>query len=143
MINNKDLSLIEETDLIFRTVWKKYQSYLMPEENDLSMHQMLFLKYLDEKKACNPSDIAKQHGITLGAVTGFVNRLHKLGLVTRHHSEEDRRVVVIQLTPRGSEVLNAFEKEREAKFREISAKLDNHLAGELNDVFKKTQYSIG
>ena len=36
----------------------------MPEDNDLSMHQMMFLKYLERRVTCTPSDIAKQYGIT-------------------------------------------------------------------------------
>jgi DNA-binding MarR family transcriptional regulator len=134
---DKELSLMEETDLTLRTVWKKYQHYLMPQASDLSMHQMLFLKYLEDKKTCTPSDIAQQHDITLGAVTGFVNRLFKLGLITRTHSEEDRRVVLIQLTPQGIEALNAFEKERELRFRQIYEKLDDRLAAEFKNVLEQ------
>lgn len=137
MRKNKALSLMEETDLVFRTVWKKYQYYLMPEECDLSMHQMLFLKYLEDRKTCTPSDIARRYGITLGAVTGFVNRLHKLGLITRTHSEEDRRVVLIELTPQGIEALNAFEQEREKRFRQICEKLDDRLAAKFKDVLEQ------
>ena len=79
------------------------------------MHQMMFLKYLERRVTCTPSDIAQQFGITLGAVTGFVDRLHKLGLITRTRSEEDRRVVIIQLTAEGSESLNTFEEQRTNK----------------------------
>ena len=137
MRKDKALSLMEETDLIFRTVWKKYQYYLMPEDSGLSMHQMLFLKYLEDKKTCTPSDIARRYGITLGAVTGFVNRLHKLGLITRTHSEEDRRVILIELTPQGIEALNAFEQEREKRFRQICEKLDDRLAAKFKDVLEQ------
>ena len=73
----------------------------MSEDGDLSMHQMMFFKYLERRVTCTPSDIAQQFGITLGVVTGFVDRLYKLGLITRKRSEEDRRVVIIQLSPRG------------------------------------------
>ena len=124
MIKDKELTLMEETDLIFRKVWKKYQYFLMPKESDISMHQMLFLKYLEVKEICTPSEIAQQLGITLGAVTGFVDRLYKLGLITRTHSEEDRRVVLIQLSHKGIEASSAFEKERELKFTRIFEKVD-------------------
>lgn len=137
MSKDKKLALMEETDLLFRTVWKKYQYYLLPEESDLSMHQMMFLKYLEDKNTCTPSDISRKFDITLGAVTGFVNRLHKLGLVTRTHSEEDRRVVLIQLTPAGIETLKAFKKVRESRFIEISSKLGDHLAADFNNVLEQ------
>lgn len=137
MIRDKELTLMEETDLIFRKVWKKYQYFLMPRESDISMHQMLFLKYLEVKETCTPSEIAQQFGITLGAVTGFVDRLFKIGLITRNHSEEDRRVVLIQLSPKGIEASNAFEKEREIKFTRIFEKLDGLQVAELKKALER------
>ncbi|MEN6350342.1 MAG: MarR family transcriptional regulator [Syntrophomonas sp.] len=137
MRKDKELALMEETDLIFRKVWKKYQYFLMPKESELSMHQMLFLKYLEGRETCTPSDIAKQFGITLGAVTGFIDRLYKLGLITRTHSEKDRRLVLIQLSPKGIEPLNAFEKEREKKFTRIFEKLDGLQVAELKKALEQ------
>ncbi len=137
MIGDKGLALMEETDLLFRAVWKKYQCYLMPRESELSMHQMMFLKYLERRGICTPSDIAQKLGITLGAVTGFVDRLYKLGLITRTRSEEDRRVVLIQLSPQGLEPLNAFEKERETKFMRIFEKLEALQVAELNKALEQ------
>jgi len=134
MTKENDTAFMEETDYLFRVVWKKYQSFLMPEEGNLSMHQMMFLKYLERRVTCTPSDIAQQFGITLGAVTGFVDRLHKLGLITRTRSEEDRRVVIIQLTAEGSESLNAFEEQRKTKFARIFQKLNLPQVAELNKV---------
>ena len=132
MTKEKEAALMEETDQLFRAVWKKYQRFLMPEDNELSMHQMMFLKYLESRGTCTPSDIAQQFGITLGAVTGFVDRLYKLGLITRTRSEEDRRVVIIQLSPKGIEPLTAFEEERKTKFARIFQRLDLFQAAELN-----------
>jgi DNA-binding MarR family transcriptional regulator len=132
MTKDQEVALMEETDHLFRAVWKKYQSFLMPEDNDLSMHQMMFLKYLERRVTCRPSDIARQLGITLGAVTGFVDRLYRLGLITRTRSEEDRRVVIIQLSPKGIEPLNAYEEERKTKFARIFQKLDLPQVAELS-----------
>ena len=137
MTQDKQAALMEDTDHLFRAVWKKYQSFLMPEDSDLSMHQMMFLKYLERRVTCTPSDIAQQFGITLGAVTGFVDRLHKLGLITRTRSEEDRRVVIIQLSPQGIEPLNAFEEERKVKFARIFQKLDLPQVAELNKALEQ------
>jgi DNA-binding MarR family transcriptional regulator len=132
MANEKEVALMEETDHLFRAVWKKYQSYLMPEDGDLSMHQMMFLKYLERRVTCTPSDIAQQFGITLGAVTGFIDRLYKLGFITRTRSEEDRRVVIIGLSPKGIEPLKVFKEESKTKFALIFEKLDVLQIAELN-----------
>jgi len=132
LTKEKEVALMEETDHLFRAVWKRYQSFMMPEDSDLSMHQMMFLKYLERRVTCTPSDISQQFGITLGAVTGFVDRLHKLGFITRTRSEEDRRVVIIQLSSKGIEPLNAYEGERKVKFARIFEKLDFLQVSELN-----------
>lgn len=51
-------------------------------------------------------------GVTLSAVTALVNRLHKLGLVTRERQEKDRRQVWISITPKGLQALNDVEERR-------------------------------
>jgi DNA-binding MarR family transcriptional regulator len=139
VIEDQELKLMEDTDLLFRRVWKKYQVFLMPTSNDMamSMHQMMFLKFLENKKTCTPSDIAQQFGITLGAVTGFVDRLYKIGLIMRTRSEEDRRVVLIQLSPQGMEALMLFEKERKKKFSVIVQKLQGTQVEELNKALEQ------
>lgn len=142
MIKEKEFALMEETDLIFRTVWKRYQSYLMPEESELSLHQMMLLKYLERKGTCTPTDIAQKFGITLGAVTGFVDRLYKLGLIRRTRSEEDRRVVLIQISPQGIEPLTRFKKEREVKLVRIFQKLEALQAAELHKALEQLNSAL-
>ncbi len=137
MTKEKETTLMEDTDRLFRETWKKYQYYLLPEERNLSIHQIMFLKYLEGCGTCTPSDIAKQFGITLGAVTGFIDRLYKLGLITRTRSEEDRRVVIIQLSPKGIKPLITFEAERKLKFSRIIEKLDLLQVEDLNKALEQ------
>ncbi|WP_407306541.1 MarR family winged helix-turn-helix transcriptional regulator [Desulfosporosinus sp. SB140] len=142
MIKQTELMLMEETDFLFRKVWKKYLSFLMPETGDLSMHQMMFLKFLEHKGTCTPSDIAQQFEITLGAVTGFVDRLHRVGYVMRTRSDEDRRVVLIQLSPQGMEVLRDFEGERKKKFSCIMQKLESSSLVELKKALEQLDFVL-
>lgn len=137
MPNVNEDNLMEQTDQLLTSVWKKYQHFLMPQESDVSMHQMIFLKFLERRETCKPSDIAQQYGITLGAVTGFVDRLHKLGLIMRTRSEEDRRVVNIKLSDKGIEALNSFEKKRQLKFARLYENLDLRQLSELNKALEQ------
>ncbi|AFM43308.1 transcriptional regulator [Desulfosporosinus acidiphilus SJ4] len=132
MIRDQKMKLMEETDDLFRRVWKRYQSFLMLTSSEISVHQMIFLKFLEHKGTCTPSDIAQKFGITLGAVTGFVDRLYKLGLIRRTRSEEDRRVVLIELAPQGKETLVILEKERKKKFGCLLHKFDGLYLTDLN-----------
>ena len=51
-------------------------------------------------------------GVTLSAVTALINRLHRMGLVSRERQEQDRRQVWISITPKGLQVLNDVEERR-------------------------------
>lgn len=108
-------AVLLELDALLQAAWRRYQDYMIPAQNDLSMHQVYFLMFLARQITCTPSDVAQEFGVTLGAVTGFVDRLYKLGLVSRVRSEEDRRLVLIQLTDKGIGKLKEFEKARTEK----------------------------
>lgn len=51
-------------------------------------------------------------GVTLSAVTALINRLHRMGLVSRERQEKDRRQVWISITPKGLKVLGDVEERR-------------------------------
>jgi DNA-binding MarR family transcriptional regulator len=51
-------------------------------------------------------------GVTLSAITALINRLHRMGLVSRERREKDRRQVWISITPKGLQVLNDVEERR-------------------------------
>lgn len=114
-----DSDVLERTGFLFRKIWQHYQGYCITEDNQISPHQLYFLKLLEHKKTLTPSEIAGQFGITLGAVTGFIDRLYKLGLITRTRSEEDRRLVLIRLSNEGMSKLQAFERQRKQKNKDI------------------------
>lgn len=51
-------------------------------------------------------------GVTLSAVTALINRLHRMGLVTRERHAKDRRQVWITITPGGLKLLGEVEEKR-------------------------------
>jgi DNA-binding MarR family transcriptional regulator len=52
-------------------------------------------------KCWTAADIAREYGIDASAVTRLIDRLEKRGLLSRVRSEEDRRVVRLELTDDG------------------------------------------
>ena len=137
MTENPRRNFLEETGNLFRKIWHDYEEYLKPENIQVSPHQMYFLNFLDQRGMLTPSEIADQLGITLGAVTGFMDRLYKLGLISRTRSEEDRRVVLIELTEAGRRHLQAFDVQREKKHAEILELLGNREIQQLNQSLEK------
>ena len=53
----------------------------------------------------NLSDLAESQGVSLPSMSNTVTRLEQQGWVKRQRSEQDRRVVMIELTPAGCDKL--------------------------------------
>ena len=70
----------------------------------LSINEMHLLEAIAKGKDEGRSitDIAKELSITLPSVTAAVNKLAQKGYVEKCKSEEDKRLVIVLLTPEGS-----------------------------------------
>ena len=64
-------------------------------------------------------------------VTGIVDRLEKMSLVTRQRDAADRRQVLVELTPAGRELLGRVRGSREQRLRETLLRLSERDASEL------------
>ena len=64
-------------------------------------------------------------------VTGIVDRLEKMGLVTRQRDAGDRRQVLVELTAAGRELLSKIRGNREQRLRETLLRLPEEDASEL------------
>jgi DNA-binding MarR family transcriptional regulator len=53
-------------------------------------------------KPLKSSDVSKETGVTTAATTGTLDRLVKQDLVERFRPEDDRRKVMVMLTPKGA-----------------------------------------
>ena len=70
-------------------------AYLQVNRTDLRC-----LEILTQNESVLPSQLAVQLGLTTGSVTAMLDRLERLGYVTRSADPADRRKVVIRITPK-------------------------------------------
>lgn len=77
-------------------------------ELDLSPAQFHVLRLLEPDKPIPMRQLADGLCCDASNVTGLVDRLESKGLVRRTASNEDRRVKVIELTPKGARLRTAF-----------------------------------
>ena len=91
---------IEETFQTLRHVMGQLQGCMRATfaEEGMSFGQMVLLRVLVHKGRATPKELAQALSVTTGNITGLVDKLEAAGLVTRTRSEEDRRVVYIELT---------------------------------------------
>jgi len=78
---------------------------------NVSFPQFFLLTYLDQKEVLTMSAIAQKMGHTTAAASGLVARLENLGYVVRSSVREDRRKVMVCITPKGSALVRRIREE--------------------------------
>lgn len=78
---------------------------------NVSFPQFFLLTYLDHKEVLTMSAIAQKMGHTTAAASGLVARLENLGYVVRSSVREDRRKVMVCITPKGSELVRRIRED--------------------------------
>jgi DNA-binding MarR family transcriptional regulator len=78
---------------------------------NVSFVQFFLLAFLDQKEVLTMSAIAKKMGHTTAAASGLVARLENLGYVVRSVARDDRRKVMVCITPKGSALVRRIREE--------------------------------
>ena len=78
---------------------------------NVSFPQFFLLAYLDQKEVLTMSAIAQKMGHTTAAASGLVARLENLGYLIRSVAREDRRKVMVCITPKGSALVRRIREE--------------------------------
>lgn len=111
---------------------KLFAEMLKDVEPALSKSHVYLLADIRRRGECTVTDIANHLEITLSAVTGLVDKLCAVGMVTRIRSEEDRRVVFLKLTEEGEKVLAIIEENKNRLLKKI---FSNFTTEEFNSFF--------
>ena len=77
---------------------------------EFSFSQAMILQALMMQKESRMNDLAQFLGLSKANASGLVDRLVKKGLIEREHGVEDRRVVLVRLTPNGLKVAHGLAK---------------------------------
>ena len=89
---------------LFNDIWELEEKAVITEEfKDLTNNDMHIIEAIGLGTGNNMSTIAKKLGITVGSLTTSMNSLVNKKYAVRHRSEEDRRIVNIQLTEKGAQ----------------------------------------
>jgi DNA-binding MarR family transcriptional regulator len=127
-----------ELPTLFRTVVIK----MMQEWNkrmiaDLSLSQVKLLFKLNAGGMHKASDLAKALCVSSGGITALSDKLIAAGFIERERDEEDRRVVMIQVTQKGREKAQEILKKQEETFFEFFGSLSDQDTNQLKRIFKQ------
>jgi DNA-binding MarR family transcriptional regulator len=78
--------------------------------SDLTHDQHYMLRYINKKGSCTSSELADVFEVKKSAITAIINRLWEKGLIQRTRDENDRRVVYLNLTGKGTELFDKTEE---------------------------------
>jgi DNA-binding MarR family transcriptional regulator len=92
---------------------------------NVTMSQLKILILLARLGGTSGQELARRTGVSLGTLTGIIDRLVAQGMVTRREDPRDRRVRRLELTPAGSELINGLIAAGEAHQEQLLRRLDD------------------
>jgi DNA-binding MarR family transcriptional regulator len=107
---------------------------------DLSFAQLRVLAALEPGAGSPTGHLAERAGVSPATVTGMLDHLEQMGVVTRSRSDEDRRVVLTRLTDEGQRLRDRKRQEVRHVFEGALAPLD---ARELADASRLLRLLAG
>nr|BBH93421.1 hypothetical protein KTA_16200 [Thermogemmatispora argillosa] len=106
---------------------------------EMTPEQYWLLKSLSRRGACSVGELATALGLSGSSVTSACKRLEKAGFVRRVRQGEggDERVVLVELTARGSEQVAAWQRERRAVLSRMLEPLTPQEQDELQRLIER------
>lgn len=90
---------------------------------DLTFTQLRALSAVGRRQPLRVSDLAEELGAGLAAASALVDRMTRHGLLARRADPEDRRIVLLELTPRARKVLARIEQGSSDHFTRLIARM--------------------
>ncbi|MBC8205246.1 MarR family transcriptional regulator [bacterium] len=132
-MNNTEERAARLTEYFF-TLFRSFQSKECGisecPEVEISIQEMKVLAFLGQSGPCIMRETADALSIAVSTLTGIVDKLVQKGLVNRDRSDDDRRIVKVELSEKGREIEQWHFKQR--------AKMSLRMLQALNDEDQET-----
>ena len=107
------------------------------ERYGLTPPQFAVLDILGHLGTMTLGDLSRKRLLTSGCITVIVDNLQKEGLVERVRSHDDRRVIHVQLTPKGTRLFKAIFPSHVDRITELASVLSEKEQQHLSSLLKK------
>ncbi len=102
----------EMADFMPRYMREAFRKFSMAGARDITLPHLIALNLLKTEGRSKMNDIARAMHISTSAATGLVDRMVKGGYVKRVPGREDRRIINIEMTPKGRGIVEDIDRER-------------------------------
>lgn len=109
----------------------------------MTQTQFLILVSLHAKGTCTMGAIASHLKVSMPTVTGLINRLFEADYIKRIPQDEDRRQIVIALTPKAHEFLKEFQTLIAKRWMEVLDVLNEKEIEQMHSIVNKLNQSMG
>ena len=131
------LNIVRTSDQFENRFGKLFREY------GLTTSQYNVLRILRGEGKPMPSlEVADRMLQVVPAMTGLIDRLEKQQLAERHRCEEDRRVIFVSITAKGTELLNRLDQPVLELHRSLIGHLTRTELKELNRLLEKCRQTM-
>lgn len=92
------------------------------------------LRHVYDEGPLTPRELAARLGVTSGTVTPLLDRLEKPGFLTRNNNPQDRRSLLVSITPAGQHAMRWVEEQLDAALHHALQGLPELSLGQLADI---------
>ncbi len=115
---------------------------LRARELHLGSSDLVALGHLHNDGSMAPKELSALMGVTSGTMTALLDRVEKAGFLKREHNPEDRRSLLIHLTPAGQHAMQWLHEQFDAAIRDSLTRVPELAIDGLNIVLDELSNSL-
>ena len=127
MMESRLMEFADNLEEIMPALMKKFARYQVSElyQGQITLPQFMVLNFLAHSGESKMKDLAGFMHVTTAAMTGIVERLVRDGYVKRLYDPEDRRIIRVDLTTKGKELLFKIRQQRRRLVIKVFSKISD------------------
>ncbi|KHD86640.1 MarR family winged helix-turn-helix transcriptional regulator [Heyndrickxia ginsengihumi] len=130
-------------------IHKNGKFLIQNELNELTYDQVNTLRYIYQKQSITSTELAQWLNVNKSAISALLNRLDEKELIKRDRSDQDRRIVHLSLTNKGTQLfedcyqkinllvqdlIGSFDEEELCQYMKTFKKIDQLLEGKIKQM---------
>ncbi|HBT19224.1 MAG TPA: MarR family transcriptional regulator [Clostridiaceae bacterium] len=128
---------------LFHDILEIEEKALRDHGSDLTITEIHTIDAIGDERPRTMSEVARDLNITMGTLTTAADKLIKKGYVLRKRTEEDKRVVLVELTPKGREAKIMHDAFHQDMIKSITDTLTEEEESVLIESLKKLMGFFG